>query len=149
MYHFQKSVTWRGKLTIGKIIKQLRSVHSLSQEDLAEQLGVSRQTISNWENDRTVPALDYMKKLCEEYQLSLDQLFRLETNEVGKTKLSKRLLFYLSVLFAFLFLLPFSESSLSSLIFIFTAIVIVFASWDLARLLFKEVVLWYSRRKKL
>ena len=136
-------------MTIGKIIKQLRSVHSLSQEDLVEQLGVSRQTISNWENDRTVPALDYMKKLCEEYQLSLDQLFRLETNEVGKTKLSKRLLFYLSVLFAFLFLLPFSESSLSSLIFIFTAIVIVFASWDLARLLFKEVVLWYSRRKKL
>lgn len=131
-------------MTIGKIIKQLRSVHSLSQEDLAEQLGVSRQTISNWENDRTVPALDYMKKLCEEYQLSLDQLFRLETNEVGKTKLSKRLLFYLSVLFAFLFLLPFSESSLSSLIFIFTAIVIVFASWDLARLLFKEVVLWHS-----
>ncbi|HEL2461265.1 helix-turn-helix transcriptional regulator [Streptococcus suis] len=136
-------------MTIGKIIKQLRSVHSLSQEDLAEQLGVSRQTISNWENDRTVPALDYMKKLCEEYQLSLDQLFRIETNEVGKTKLSKRLLFYLSVLFAFLFLLPFSESSLSSLIFIFTAVVIVFASWDLARLLFKEVVLWYSRRKKL
>lgn len=136
-------------MTIGKIIKQLRSVHSLSQEDLAEQLGVSRQTISNWENDRTVPALDYMKKLCEEYQLSLDQLFRLETNEVGKTKLSKRLLFYLSVLFAFLFLLPFSESSLSSLIFIFTAVVIVFASWDLARLLFKEVVLWRSRRKKL
>ena len=136
-------------MTIGKIIKQLRSVHSLSQEDLAEQLGVSRQTISNWENDRTVPALDYMKKLCEEYQLSLDQLFRIETNEVGKTKLSKRLLLYLSVLFAFLFLLPFSESSLSSLIFIFTAIVIVFASWDLARLLFKEVVLWYSRRKKL
>ena len=136
-------------MTIGKTIKQLRSVHSLSQEDLAEQLGVSRQTISNWENDRTVPALDYMKKLCEEYQLSLDQLFRLETNEVGKTKLSKRLLFYLSVLFAFLFLLPFSESSLSSLIFIFTAVVIVFASWDLARLLFKEVVLWYSRRKKL
>lgn len=136
-------------MTIGKIIKQLRSVHSLSQEDLAEQLGVSRQTISNWENDRMVPALDYMKKLCEEYQLSLDQLFRLETNEVGKTKLSKRLLFYLSVLFAFLFLLPFSESSLSSLIFIFTAVVIVFASWDLARLLFKEVVLWYSRRKKL
>ena len=136
-------------MTIGKIIKQLRSVHSLSQEDLAEQLGVSRQTISNWENDRTVPALDYMKKLCEEYQLSLDQLFRIETNEIGKTKLSKRLLFYLSVLFAFLFLLPFSESSLSSLIFIFTAVVIVFASWDLARLLFKEVVLWYSRRKKL
>ena len=136
-------------MTIGKIIKQLRSVHSLSQEDLAEQLGVSSQTISNWENDRTVPALDYMKKLCEEYQLSLDQLFRIETNEVGKTKLSKRLLFYLSVLFAFLFLLPFSESSLSSLIFIFTAVVIVFASWDLARLLFKEVVLWYSRRKKL
>ncbi|MGE9833358.1 helix-turn-helix transcriptional regulator [Streptococcus orisratti] len=134
-------------MTIGKIIKQLRSVHSLSQEDLAEQLGVSRQTISNWENDRTVPALDYMKKLCEEYQLSLDQLFRIETNEVGKTKLSKRLLFYLSVLSAFL--LPFSESSLSSLIFIFTAVVIVFASWDLARLLFKEVVLWYSRRKKL
>ena len=136
-------------MTIGKIIKQLRSVHSLSQEDLAEQLGVSRQTISNWENDRTVPALDYMKKLSEEYQLSLDQLLHLETNGRGKAKLSKRLLFYLSFLFGFLFLLPFSESSLSALVLFFTAVVIVFASWDLARLLFKEVVLWHSRRKKL
>ncbi|HEM5684483.1 TPA: helix-turn-helix transcriptional regulator [Streptococcus suis] len=59
-------------MTIGKTIKQLRLTHNLSQEALAEQLGVSRQTISNWENDRTVPALDYMKKLSEEYQLSLD-----------------------------------------------------------------------------
>ncbi len=48
-------------MTIGKTIKQLRLTHNLSQEVLAEQLGVSRQTISNWENDRTVPALDYMK----------------------------------------------------------------------------------------
>lgn len=116
---------------------------------MAEQLGVSRQTISNWENDRTVPALDYMKKLSEEYQLSLDQLLHLETNGTGKTKLSKRLFFYLSVLFGFLFLLPFSESSLSAFVVVFTAVVIVFAFWDLARLLFKEVVLWHSRRKKL
>lgn len=136
-------------MTIGETIKQLRVTHHLSQEDLAEQLGVSRQTISNWENDRTIPALDYMKKLSEEYQLSLDQLFHLEINGRGKARLSKRLLFYLSVLFGFLFLLPFSESSLSSLVLFFTAVVIVFASWDLARLLFKEVVLWHSRRKKL
>ncbi|CYU84013.1 TPA: helix-turn-helix transcriptional regulator [Streptococcus suis] len=136
-------------MTIGNTIKQLRLTHNLSQEVLAEQLGVSRQTISNWENGRTVPALDYMKKLSEEYQLSLDQLLHLETNGRGKAKLSKRLLFYLSFLFGFLFLLPFSESSLSSLVLFFTAVVIVFASWDLARLLFKEVVLWHSRRKKL
>ena len=136
-------------MTIGNTIKQLRLTHNLSQEVLAEQLGVSRQTISNWENGRTVPALDYMKKLSEEYQLSLDQLLHLETNGRDKAKLSKRLLFYLSFLFGFLFLLPFSESSLSSLVLFFTAVVIVFASWDLARLLFKEVVLWYSRRKKL
>ncbi|HEM2820278.1 TPA: helix-turn-helix transcriptional regulator [Streptococcus suis] len=136
-------------MTIGKTIKQLRLTHNLSQEVLAEQLGVSRQMISNWENDRTVPALDYMKKLSEEYQLSLDQLLHLETNGTGKTKLSKRLFFYLSVLFGFLFLLPFSESSLSAFVVVFTAVVIVFAFWDLARLLFKEVVLWHSRRKKL
>ncbi|CYW27194.1 helix-turn-helix transcriptional regulator [Streptococcus suis] len=136
-------------MTIGNTIKQLRLTHNLSQEVLAEQLGVSRQTISNWENGRTVPALDYMKKLSEEYQLSLDQLLHLETNGRDKAKLSKRLLFYLSFLFGFLFLLPFSESSLSSLVLFFTAVVIVFASWDLARLLFKEVVLWHSRRKKL
>lgn len=136
-------------MTIGKTIKQLRLAYNLSQEDLAEKLGVSRQTISSWENDRTIPALDHMKKLCEEYQLSLDQLFHLETNEVGRGKLPKRLIFYLSALLGFIFLLPFSESSLSSLIFIFIAVVIVLASWDLARLLFKEVVLWHSRRKKL
>lgn len=44
-----------GIMELGEKIKSERVKRSVSQKELAEQLRVSRQTISNWENDRTIP----------------------------------------------------------------------------------------------
>ena len=52
----------------------------LSQETVAEKLGVSRQTISKWETDETVPDIYQSKRLAKLYNLSLDELIEFDTD---------------------------------------------------------------------
>lgn len=61
-------------MTIGEKITHLRIVSGLSQDELAKQLGVSRQSLSKWENDETQPQLDNIKQLCELFKISADEL---------------------------------------------------------------------------
>lgn len=63
-------------MTLGERISAQRAAHNLSQSDLAERLDVSRQSISKWETDASVPELDKLIKLCELFGLSMDQLVR-------------------------------------------------------------------------
>lgn len=48
----------------------------MTQEEIAEKIYVSRQSISNWENDKTYPDIISVIKLSEVYQISLDQLLK-------------------------------------------------------------------------
>lgn len=59
---------------IGKKIFELRTAKNLSQGDLAEILDVSRQSVSKWETDSAVPDLDKLIKLCDVFQITLDEL---------------------------------------------------------------------------
>lgn len=52
----------------------------LSQEDVAEKLGVSRQTISKWELDETLPDIQQSKKLSNLYHLTLDELIEFDVD---------------------------------------------------------------------
>ena len=61
-------------MTIGEKITHLRIVSGISQDELAKQLGVSRQSLSKWENDETQPQLDNVKQLCELFKISADEL---------------------------------------------------------------------------
>ena len=61
-------------MSLGKHLFEARKKVGLSQEMVAEKLGVSRQTISKWETDETVPDIYQSKKLAILYQLSLDEL---------------------------------------------------------------------------
>lgn len=61
-------------MTLGQKLYLLRNKHNMTQEQLAEKLQVSRQSISKWESDTTRPDLGKLKFLAEFYQLSLDQL---------------------------------------------------------------------------
>ena len=63
-------------MTLGERICAQRMARKLSQHELAEALGVSRQSVSKWETDASVPDLDKLVKLCELFDLSLDQLVR-------------------------------------------------------------------------
>ena len=64
---------------LGEKIWRLRERRGLSQEALAEKLEVSRQTISNWENDRATPDAYKLKQLCKALGVSVDELW--ETGE--------------------------------------------------------------------
>lgn len=55
-------------------IYTLRRKNGLSQEQLAEKIGVSRQAISKWEGGLSTPELDKLKALCECFQVSMDEL---------------------------------------------------------------------------
>lgn len=61
-------------MTLGQKLYLLRNKHTMTQEQLAEKLQVSRQSISKWESDATRPDLGKLKFLAEFYHLSLDQL---------------------------------------------------------------------------
>ena len=65
---------------------ELRKKHNLSQEELAEKLGVSRQAVSKWERSEASPDTDNLISLAKIYDLSLDELIfgERESNEENK-----------------------------------------------------------------
>ena len=63
-------------MEIGKQIKMYRQEAHLSQEELANRVYVSRQTISNWENDKSYPDVNSLVLLSEIFQISLDNLIK-------------------------------------------------------------------------
>lgn len=65
-------------MSLGNNFYNARKKKGLSQEDVAEKLGVSRQTISKWETDETLPDIRQSKKLAVLYGLSLDELIEFD-----------------------------------------------------------------------
>lgn len=63
-------------MEIGKKLKDARIRSGLTQENTAEKIGVSRQTISNWENERSYPDIISVIKLSSLYSISLDSLLK-------------------------------------------------------------------------
>ena len=81
MIRFPQEVT---KMTLGQKITELRKTQGLTQEKLSEKLGVSRQTISNWEADSTNPDINQAKEIAEMFQVSLDDLLSVEVEVEAK-----------------------------------------------------------------
>ncbi|WP_125703050.1 helix-turn-helix domain-containing protein [Lacticaseibacillus daqingensis] len=63
-------------MIIGEQLRKARLAAGMSQEELAEFMAVSRQTVSNWENARSYPDIERVMRLAERYHLSLDELLR-------------------------------------------------------------------------
>lgn len=72
-------------MTIGTKLRDARTKCDFTQEKVAEELGVSRQTLSNWENDKTYPDILNLIKLSDLYRLTLDELVK------GDLKMMKHL----------------------------------------------------------
>lgn len=72
-------------MSLGSSLFKARKKAGLSQETVAEKIGVSRQTISKWETNETIPDIYQSKKLAKLYNLSLDELieFDIELNEIN------------------------------------------------------------------
>ncbi|MBQ5671118.1 MAG: helix-turn-helix transcriptional regulator [Oscillospiraceae bacterium] len=63
-------------MEIGNQIKQHRATLNLSQEELAEQIYVTRQTLSNWENGKTYPDVNSLLRLSDVFGVTLDELVK-------------------------------------------------------------------------
>ncbi|MBQ9290561.1 MAG: helix-turn-helix domain-containing protein [Clostridia bacterium] len=69
-------------MSFGKNLQYLRQLSAgMTQEALAERLNVSRQTISKWEMDASIPEMDKALELCRVFNCSLDNLFRDEMDQ--------------------------------------------------------------------
>ncbi len=75
-------------MTIGEKIYNLRIANNISQEQLAEQLMVSRQSVSKWEVNQALPQIDKVLMLCKLFSVSADELLSEDTalNVVPKTQ---------------------------------------------------------------
>ena len=75
-------------MEIGNRLKEARQKSNYTQDDVAKLLGVSRQSVSSWENNRAYPELSYVIKMSELYHLSLDELLRDQSAYVSFVKKS-------------------------------------------------------------
>ncbi len=75
-------------MEIGNKILELRKKNNITQEELADKVGVSRQTISKWELGETAPDLKQAKELSKIFNISLDELVDNDLKEVLTEKVS-------------------------------------------------------------
>lgn len=75
-------------MNLGKKIAELRKKNNLSQEELAEKVGVARQTISKWEIGDTTPDINQVKIISKIFNISIDELVGNDINNVIVEKIS-------------------------------------------------------------
>ena len=69
------------QMATGKFISQKRKEKSLTQEQLAEKLGVSNKTVSKWETGKCMPDYSVVKTLCDELEITVAELMDGEKSE--------------------------------------------------------------------
>lgn len=67
----------------GDNLLSLRKLNNLSQEELAEKIDVTRQTLSKWEQGDALPDIERCRQLAEFFDVSIDELVSHDANEVG------------------------------------------------------------------
>ena len=77
-------------MSIGERLYNLRKERNLSQEDLANELGVSRQTISKWETGESSPDFDKIIPICDFFGITSDELISGKQNIVEVAKENKK-----------------------------------------------------------
>lgn len=76
--------------TIGKKINELRKMRNMTQDELADQMGVSSQAVSKWENDLSIPDVPILLELADFFHISLDELVREQEASVAYVPQEKR-----------------------------------------------------------
>ena len=70
-------------------LKRIRKENNLSQEQLADKLGVSRQSVSKWESGQAYPEMDKVLQLCQLFNLNIDELLNPNIKDVNNKKQAK------------------------------------------------------------
>lgn len=94
-------------MSLGERLLEYRKKKNMSQEEVAEKLNVTRQTVSKWETDQSSPDLDKIVPICTLFEISTEEFLTGVKKEEVKTKIDiprnskKRVLFLLSGIFMF------------------------------------------------
>lgn len=104
-------------MKIGDKLKNARIKKSMTQEEVADKLYVSRQSISNWENNKTYPDIGNVLALSDLYEVSLDELLKGSDNfmkhleeSTDIVKSNKKLIFFIVLgLIAMILMVIFTE----------------------------------------
>ena len=107
---------------VSKNIKKLRAEKNLTQDALAEKINVTRQTISSWENGRTLPDIDMLELLSSALEVGIEEIIYGEKKNIGlePPKNDKRKQKLMSIVFA----------TLGSLLTATGLIIILVSFWD-------------------
>ena len=99
-------------MELGSQIKKYRNELGISQEKLAEEIYVSRQSVSNWENDKNYPDINSLIRLSEVFHVSLDILIKGDVEKMKKEITEKdrkdfdKVSYILAIMFGLLVLTP-------------------------------------------
>lgn len=96
-------------MSLGERLYELRKKKGLSQEEVAEKLNVTRQSVSKWETDESKPDFDKIVPICELYEISTNELLNgtkeekeeKEVEVINKDNKKKRALFITSAIFLY------------------------------------------------
>ena len=68
----------------GKLIKDIRKKHNLTQKDLADKYNVTYQAVSKWENGINLPDISLIKKICEDYDIDINNVLDVKSKKKNK-----------------------------------------------------------------
>lgn len=84
---------------LGQTIRKLRQERGINQEDLGHAVGVSKQSVSNWENENIMPSIDLLIRLSDFFGVSTDALLgRSDRTTLDVTGLTDRQITHLQLL---------------------------------------------------
>ena len=116
-------------MDIGSRIKKYREEQNISQEELALKIFVSRQTISNWETDKSYPDIKSLIMLSNIFNVSLDNFIKKDIEEMRKIIDSKKV----------------KEFNVMSYVFLVEMLVLIISAYPLFKLLdFVGFIIWIS-----
>ena len=75
-------------MDLGERLLEYRKAKKLSQEDVAEKIGVSRQTVSKWETNQSMPDFDKIVPLCELFEIDANELLTGNNNRNGEKEIN-------------------------------------------------------------
>lgn len=86
-------------VSLNENIKKLRSARGLNQVEFAKILGVSKQCVSNWENDNVIPSIEMLVKIAEYFNVTTDFILgRSEKTYIDVTGLTEQQLSHISLI---------------------------------------------------
>lgn len=76
-------------MNLANNLRKIRKENNLSQEQLAEKLGVSRQSVSKWESEQAYPEMEKMIQICDLFDITMDELLNQNVSAVNEAKEEK------------------------------------------------------------